>query len=545
MDELGSNHWSEVTVEIVTAPQHASSVSVEGAMKLISYTPQPGFWGRDSLEYSVFAPDENATKTAWVYINVTNQPDNLSTDKCTSPPPSQIWGMEPTRTNEVNLSPYQNALVGDLDGDGTVEIVVSTDPINDGSIVGRPAYGFAIYKGTDISVPFKTFQTVQPYDWTLNTRYGIVKTQLANKDSALIVVAEADRYLRAYNYNGGLVWTSDAVYHSTSCQFASPTFYDLNQDGIPEVIVHGKIFDSRTGELLCSLPDEMPNGRNMSMAIVADLYGTGEMYLIVGNYIYKPDTDLRNGLILDKKIDPSGLNAPAGIVPGDWGRASLVDIDNDGRLDLIISVISGTYTFIYIADPQTGNIKASTYASNAAASSYPFIGDIDGDGYPEIVFIEYQSIIAYKYNRVLSVLEEFWKLPHEDTSGATGITLFDFNQDGISELIYRDEKNLRIINGSKIHHQTLLPCEPYDLATYENISSTGSEYPTIADVDGDGQAEILIVGGHSAVAGTTGMLGCLWVFKSADPDNSPWASARKVWNQYAFNPVNINEDLTV
>ncbi|MCD7973313.1 MAG: Ig-like domain-containing protein [Candidatus Azobacteroides sp.] len=254
-DELGGSHWSEVTVEIVTAPQHASSVSVEGAMKLISYTPQPGFWGRDSLEYSVFAPDENATKTAWVYINVTNQPDNMYTDMCTTQPPTQIWGIDYTRTDEMILSPYQNTLVGDIDNDSIVEIIVCMNPSNSAiNEISRPSSQLAIYKGNDLSVPPRIINTVSMYNWDLNTRYGIVKTRLAGKDSTLIVVLESDFYVRAYSYNDELIWQSDEVYHTSSYNYVSPVFADLNQDGIPEIMAHGKIFDSRTGKLLCSTP---------------------------------------------------------------------------------------------------------------------------------------------------------------------------------------------------------------------------------------------------------------------------------------------------
>lgn len=36
--------------------------------------------------------------------------------------------------------------------------------------------------------------------------------------------------------------------------------------------------------------------------------------------------------------------------------------------------------------------------------------------------------------------------------------------------------------------------------------------------------------------------GTLNIFKSS---TTPWAPARKVWNQYMYNAVNVNEDLTI
>jgi hypothetical protein len=38
------------------------------------------------------------------------------------------------------------------------------------------------------------------------------------------------------------------------------------------------------------------------------------------------------------------------------------------------------------------------------------------------------------------------KMAINDNSGRTGITLFDFNQVGIAEVVYRDEATLKIYN---------------------------------------------------------------------------------------------------
>ncbi|MCD7972480.1 MAG: FG-GAP-like repeat-containing protein [Candidatus Azobacteroides sp.] len=569
-DELGVNHWSEVTVTIETYPHHAipGTVDVVPPMNMISYTPVAGFWGKDSLEYSVYVPEPGETKKAWVYIHVTNQPDNIHTDVCTTPPPKQIWGIDYTRTDEQILSPYQVPLTGDIDGDGIIEILVCADPYIAADTyegIYRPSSRIAIYKSDDLSAPAYNIYTKKPYSWAYHNTYGIVKTQISGKDSVLVVVGESDRYVRAYNYHGELVWESNNTYHShaESYRYGAPCFADLNQDGIPEIIVCGRVFDSRSGELLCAITEDLSSTLNLSLAIAVDLFGTGEMHLVIGNYIYKPEPDL-SALNLVRKIvptiDPADPDVPSGttLSPVNGGMVSVVDIDNDGKLDLIIRVLndSDRYSFVYVADPETGQLKASKYIPNAGACNYPFIGDIDGDGEPEIILIkslygsassddaENNFAFAYKFKKGNPVLEEFWRLQHQDGSGRTGITLFDFNQDGISELVYRDEKQLRIINGSLKSHITGQDTTVYNLAVYDNISQTGTEYPVIADIDNDGQAEILIVGGIEGDSNFR-VKGYLWVFKSEFPDESPWAPARKVWNQYAFNPVNINEDLTV
>ena len=71
---------------------------------------------------------------------------------------------------------------------------------------------------------------------------------------------------------------------------------------------------------------------------------------------------------------------------------------------------------------------------------------------------------------------------NEETSGNTGCTLFDFNGDGQSEIVYRDEKYIYIINGTNGSIFTQQTC----------VSRTNREYPIVADVDADGNTELCV-----------------------------------------------------
>ena len=552
-------------------PQLEGLAYINSSGDKVIFIPAPGFTGEAVFTYQIVCGTDTAT--AQVTVRVHAFPDNVIDIDCWGKPVPKTWGMTVTATSQVNLSPYEIAMVGDVDGCGIPEIIVCMNPV-DATVGGitRPSSQLAIYKGNNLSAPWKTINTNHPYTWGNITKYGIVKTVIDNKDTTLIVVAESDLYLRAYNYNGGSpVWTSNAVYHSTNSdigyQGTAPAFADFNNDGIPEIMVKGKIFNSVNGQLLCAAPDpQFPK----CAPIAADLFNTGKLNLIVGNRIYTPDASLST-LILERTITlpvnpidtdiPSALGARPAFTDG--GLVSAVDIDHDGKLELIYMVnrsgLASPYVgeaLICVVDPVTGNIKASKYIPYAPLCSWPFVGDIDGCGFPEIVFITsranvappnateqpYWLMHAYKYVGGNPLLQKFWTLQHQDGSGMTGMTIFDFNQDGIMEIVYRDEQNLRIINGSLIDHLTGLPVtSPYNLASVPNTSGTGTEYPVVADVDGDGQAEIAIVGGTAAR--TT--LGSLRVYKTDNLSESPWAPARKVWHQHAYSAVNINEDLTV
>ena len=77
------------------------------------------------------------------------------------------------------------------------------------------------------------------------------------------------------------------------------------------------------------------------------------------------------------------------------------------------------------------------------------------------------------------------------------------------------------------------------LADNRHTSRTLHEYPVIADVDGDGSAEIIVPNGGSHYG--TESIG-LYVVGS---ESSTWYGNRQVWNQHAYNIVNINDDLSI
>jgi hypothetical protein len=116
------------------------------------------------------------------------------------------------------------------------------------------------------------------------------------------------------------------------------------------------------------------------------------------------------------------------------------------------------------------------------------------------------------------------------SSHATGSLVFDFEGDGLPEVVYADELSLWVFDG-----KTGL----VRLQDAAHNSRTLHEYPTVADIDSDGSAEIIVINGGSHYnEPTTG----LFVIGSI---SDGWQRGRQVWNQHAYNIVNINEDLSI
>jgi hypothetical protein len=116
------------------------------------------------------------------------------------------------------------------------------------------------------------------------------------------------------------------------------------------------------------------------------------------------------------------------------------------------------------------------------------------------------------------------------SSAGTGSSLFDFNGDGKAEVIYTDEYTFHIYEGAtgNVLFETC------------NTSGTLSEYPLVADVDNDGEADIVVPSNACATSCTDGTkTSGIRIFGSANGD---WVRTRRVWNQHAYAITNTGED---
>ena len=501
-----------------------------------------------------FAPLTDCSVMDSIRVLVSGYPDNVDSADCTFLPEGTEWGIGDPIISSETVVTVVTPIVGDIDDDGQQEILFTDNYhyINvfraDGTLKSR-FLTTAIYNGT----------------------VGIAKVKWQDSSYKCIIVAfGTDKRLYAYNANGIQLWQSTQVFSSYNGeQYPIPTisFADFNHDGWTEVYVGGEIYDAATGTFLCkAVGNKGYAGRtwatqiNPYQTIAADLYGDNDLEIAIGNSVYAVDIQSRtdpslNQVSVLREIPTSSMYMEDhSAIPFTDGNTTLVDINHDGRLDVLVMNVdqANRVVYCYIWDVGTQSIICSKKISNARKFGSPLVGDIDNDGNSEICFIvgTYDDhntgindlIYALKYNASNSngEMDVFWTTPHGDDSGCTGLTLFDFNQDGYAELVYRDIANLRIINGSLHHHQTGLPVtQPYDMASFPCVASTQIEYPVVVDVDSDGEAEIVVGGGN---AGSWTNDGHLYIFKSA---GIPWAPARKVWNQYMYNVTNVNEDLTI
>ncbi len=345
--------------------------------------------------------------------------------------------------------------------------------------------------------------------------------------------------LVCYDIDGNIKWISDKsmVYYGAINNTGTPALADFNRDGIPEVYIFNEIYNAQTGVRLADGGNNVLDGgingdgvdhANPSVTIAAQLDDdTTDLELAAGYTIYKVDIQNLNGTA-GNTMTPNNI-----LINGEYrdGYTSVADINLDGTLDVLV-INPSNPAFIYVYTMKTGTLDliAKTQFSYNDGGQFltlvPAIGNIDGSLFSSIVFHLGYNLYCFKYDGTDS-LNLIWSIPTIYHTGESH--MFDFNGDGILEIIYKDADSLRILSGIT---------NPPTLISKISCPSFINRTPIrIADLYNSGQSHICTICGKAGFEKLT-------VFGA--PDSLPgWAPTRNMWNQYNYHGLNINDDLTV
>jgi hypothetical protein len=279
--------------------------------------------------------------------------------------------------------------------------------------------------------------------------------------------------------------------------WAGPAIHDLDDDGVPEVIREGVVFDGKTGALKAMQP--------VNPAAYTS-YSQGN-FSVLANLDGGPDVELTNGQYIWKFTGGAWAQDPTYASPSAPGFVAVADFGAYGTgippTDPEIVVVTASTVAVYARDGSV--VMPPVAVPGTGGGGPPTIADFDGDGLPEIGVAGADFYTVYDpdcgpnarpggacsqgpcdFNAVDGTCPPqgylAWSSQSQDhSSNVTGSSVFDFEADGSSEVVYADECFVRVYNGSTGEV----------LFSQYHSSCTWYENPIVADTDGNFRADLV------------------------------------------------------
>ncbi len=388
--------------------------------------------------------------------------------------------------------------------------------------------------------------------------------------------------------DGSLLWMSD---NTTGVSMGAIAIADMDRNVVPEVIIGNIVLSGADGTTLAQGSASQPIGgwgyeepgyygyhNPISVPIQLD---DGNLELVAAGAIYTYEEDTTTGTfsLVRQSVDDGS---------DDEGFASVADVDLDGEPEIVrtsytyvsttqsagelrvLDKLGGTWRVVaelpFYEHFAGGSGTPSTWYNPTPLGATnprlrmgaPTIANLDTDPEPEIAVAgaEYYQVfdVILGADGSLDLAHKWQRLVADQTSASTGSSIFDFDADGVAEIVYADQRELYIFDGPTGNDRIV--SADFDPASH--CSGTATELPTIADVDGDGASEILLASnwpwgdrtpddwwawdqdcgeGEEAWQGVR-------MLQSATDDGfgNGWAPSRPVWNQHAYNISNVGDD---
>ncbi len=262
--------------------------------------------------------------------------------------------------------------------------------------------------------------------------------------------------------------------------FASAAVFDYTGDGVKEIVIvtkndqdpldKGDIFMfNGAGQLMPGFPTVAPN-QVYSAPVLADLTGNNIPELVFGFGDYWNELGPKGVMAMNMR---SGIlhGFPVTLPDSIYGTPALGDLDNDGFPEIVVGTIgSEVYAIKRDGSIMPGfPVKVSTHEDSTILSS-PVIADLDNSGTPEILICSEISFRVDAFMHIIKADGSFMDISpiQLDQVGFPSPVIADITKNGTPEIVMLDS-NISVFNLNTQYN----PDKMYWTTFHQNNHATG------------------------------------------------------------------------
>lgn len=459
--------------------------------------------------------------------------------------PQLVYQGDSLFTNEtVDFGTGSTPMFFDYDKDGLPDLFIGSDGVfqpNTGFLKSSVAY----FKNT--STAGNTSFTLVTNDFLNISSLGLQGTRIAfgdldNNGGIDMIIGKQDGTLAFYsntlnNNTAQPQWTLSQINlkddNNTTINVvsaAAPFLYDVDNDGKQDLLIgcrRGIIYYYHNTNTLAGAVqlhfmtqtfgnvkvDPQPYSGNAT-PFIGKVDNTNTPYLLVGStsgVLYRyGNLQNYNGTL--PRID----SAYAGITAGQMTAPTLADVDNDGRLEMILGNTLGGLTLYkqnantYARDTSVHIFSNGTWKKNAWSGGFNNpqvnIADLNNDGKNDLIIYEQLTSEVKTFLNINGVAgnPDYRYYPDyakQFPSVISYLIMTDYNRDGIPDYFHIGDtmQGFEAYKGyynsqnqlSFTQYKALRYADPFNAGLSINAVSAPSDIPAIIDLDGDGDLDFI------------------------------------------------------